>query len=157
MTVNSETAKEIINSEAYRALVAELKSHLRISVIESYEDVFARLDAASIVRSELEVDEIKSLFGLRSNELKRYSIKKYTALHDNPDEQEYPVGEEPSTEDKDSNIVSQGYAPGFLLINAIELLLSCKGVDSLNKYLKASRIPKAHSYSKQVIKFSNMN
>ena len=72
MTVNSETAKEIINSEAYRALVAELKSHLRISVIESYEDVFARLDAASIIRSELEVDEIKSLFGLRSNELRRY-------------------------------------------------------------------------------------
>ena len=150
---NLDVAKKIISSQNYKDSVEELKKILGISVRASYEDVFANLDAAAITRSGLNGNEIESLISQRSTELKAYSVKKHRALNGLPDEQEYPVGEEPSEEDKDSNVVSKGYAPGFLLANAIEFLLASKGVEFLQKYLKDSRIPKANAYSKQVIKF----
>jgi hypothetical protein len=150
---NFDVAKKIISSQGYRDSVDELKKALGITVMANYEDVFARLDAAAITRSGLDGSEIESLISQCSSELKAYSVKKHRALNGLPDEQEYPVGEEPSDEDKDSNVVSKGYAPGFLLANAIEFLLARKGVELLQKYLKESRIPKANVYSKQVMKF----
>jgi hypothetical protein len=150
---NLDVAKKIISSQGYRDAVDELKKALSITVMTTYEDVFARLDAAAIARSGLHGNEIESLISQCSSELKAYSIKKHRALNGLPDEQEYPVGEEPSEEDKDSNIVSKGYAPGFLLANAIEFLLANKGLELLQKYLKESRIPKVNAYSKQVMKF----
>ncbi|MNG07840.1 hypothetical protein D3C84_911600 [compost metagenome] len=150
---NLDVAKNIISSQSYKDSVGELKKTLGISVMANYEDVFARLDTAAITRSGLDCNEIESLISQCSNELKTYSVKKYRALNGLPDEQEYPVGEVPSEEDKDSNIVSKGYAPGFLLANAIEFLLARKGMEMLQKYLKDSRIPKANAYSKQVMKF----
>ena len=149
---NLGVAKKIISSQGYRDSVEELKKALGVTVMANYEDVFARLDAAAITRSGLSGNEIESLISQCSSELKAYSVKKHRALNGLPDEQEYPVGEEPSEEDKDSNIVSKGYAPGFLLANAIEFLLARKGVEFLQAYLKESRIPKANAYSKQVIK-----
>ncbi|MGF6093136.1 hypothetical protein [Pseudomonas sp. 18173] len=150
---NLDVAKKIISSQGYRDSVEELKKALGITVMANYEDVFARLDAAAITRSGLDGNEIESLISQCSSELKVYSVKKHRALNGLPDEQEYPVGEEPSDEDKDSNIVSKSYAPGFLLANAIEFLLARKGVELLRKYLKKSRIPKVNAYSNQVMKF----
>ena len=69
------------------------------------------------------------------------------------EEQEYSRGEEPEAMDRDSNVVSKGYVPGFLLANAIEYLLDEKSQKELEDYLKESRIPGAKSYAKQVATF----
>ncbi|TDV58528.1 hypothetical protein [Pseudomonas sp. LP_7_YM] len=153
MSNYSEMARVIVNSNAYAELVVELKSELAIKVIDGYADVFADIDGAAINRSQLTLNELEALFATSTKDLKKYSMNKYKALHGMADEQDYPVGEEPSEADKEKNIISQGYALGFLLANGIELLMAKKGKQFLERYLKESRIPKANSYAKQVISF----
>ncbi|MBD8572374.1 hypothetical protein V2I68_13790 [Pseudomonas viridiflava] len=153
VSVDIEAVKEIIASESYNNLVSDLKMETGLSVVSEYQDVFARLDCAMVNRSGVDLSELKESFVGRYDELKKFSIKKFKALNNISDEQEYPPGEEPSDDDKDSNVVSKGYAPGFLLVNALEFLLAESNEGALENYLKLSRIPKFKAYAKQLKSF----
>ncbi|MDH0745192.1 hypothetical protein N5D61_02375 [Pseudomonas sp. GD03842] len=153
VNINSELAKRVINSDCYARLIDELKAELNIKVLDSYEDVFSDMDGASITRSGLTPEELESLFVMNAKSLKAFSTVKYKKLNCVPDEQDYPPGEEPDESDKDSKVVSQGYARGFLLGNGIEFLLAKKGSQYLEAYLKSSRIPKASVYAKEIMGF----
>lgn len=151
VAINPELAKLIVSSAYYNKLVDELRAELKIKVLDVYEDVFATMDGASISRSDLTSDQLERLFAEDGKSLKAFSVSKHRALNNLPDEQDYPPGEEPDESDKDSNIVSKGYARGFLLGNGIEFLLAKKGRNLLEAYLKSSRVPKATAYAKQVM------
>lgn len=153
VNLDSDVTKRIVNSNNYNDVLLAVKRELGLSVLSSYDDIFASLDAAAISRSELEVSDIEAVFVEGAEELKAFSIKKYRALNSLPEEQDYPVGEEPEDSDKDENIISKGYARGFLLGNAIEFLLAKRGKEFLERYLKLSRIPKASTYTKQILSF----
>ncbi|WP_342655422.1 hypothetical protein [Pseudomonas sp. F3-2] len=151
VTTNPELAKLIVNSAYYDMLVGELRAELNIKVLDAYEEVFATMDSASISRLDLKPDELEKIFVEDGKSLKAFSVLKYRALNNLPDEQDYLPGEEPDESDKDSNIISKGYARGFLLGNAIEFLLAKKSRNILEAYLKSSRVPKAAAYAKQVM------
>ncbi|PBP61955.1 hypothetical protein CCL15_27825 [Pseudomonas syringae] len=152
-TTTSESVRDLISSSPYKKIVGDLKKELKLKVSEDYADIFNRLDTDALNRSGLELTAIEKIISERAGELKSYSIKKYKIMNGIQEDQEYPSGEEPEVMDRDSNIVSKGYAPGFLLANAIEYLLDEKSKKDLEDYLKASRIPAAKSYAKQIATF----
>ncbi|MCD5979643.1 hypothetical protein [Pseudomonas quasicaspiana] len=153
VNINSKSVKDLVLSSPYKKIVDELKKELKLKVLEDYEDIVNRLDTDAVNRSGLDVTSLESLFSERAGELKSYSINKHKLMSGIQEEQEYSRGEEPEAMDRDSNVVSKGYVPGFLLANAIEYLLDEKSKKELEDYLKESRIPGAKSYAKQVATF----
>ncbi|WP_422418948.1 hypothetical protein [Pseudomonas sp. GZD-222] len=153
MSANSIILNGIVSSEAYQDIVSQLKKEIGIAICEELSELFEDFDAAAFERSGLSIEELESAFETMSGELRSYSVRKYKALDGVPEEQEYPVGEEPDEDDNESESENLGYAPGFLLANAIEFLLARKGGGYLEKYLKESRIPQAGKYAKQILSF----
>ncbi|WP_442109128.1 hypothetical protein [Pseudomonas sp. NUPR-001] len=153
MSTSSDVVSGVVNSEAYQNIVSQLKKDVGITICEELSELFCDFDAAAFDRSGLSIEELKAVFEAGSDEIRDYSIRKYKALDGASEEQEYPVGEEPDEEDDEFESENLGYAPGFLLANAIEFLLAKKGGRYLEKYLKESRVPKAGEYAKQVLSF----
>jgi hypothetical protein len=145
--------RNIISSEVYRKIVSELVSDIQISVDAEYEEVFARLDSAKIIRSGLDVGRIMEVLSSDREAIKNYSVKKILALSVQKEEQDYPEGEEPDDDEKDVILSIGNYSQGFLLTNIIEYSLAKEGGAKLLDYIKASKIPKAKDYAKQVAGF----
>lgn len=151
MVSEIKMAEDIVFSDNYRKIVAELAEVLKIDVDSEYEEVFARLDSAKIERSKVQKPEIDRILRAEADFIKKYSINKHRAIHSVSDEQEYPAGEEPSEDEKDVVLSVGSYAQGFLLTNIIEYALAKEGSARLQEYLKLSRIPKAKEYARQVL------
>ncbi|MBC3949261.1 hypothetical protein [Pseudomonas folii] len=155
--INSDSIRDLVNSTTYNTIVDALKKELGISVFDDDKDILCSFDTRSVNRSGLELATLEKLISENSKELILYSINKHRAMNGIQENQEYSHGEEPEEVEKDSNIVSKGYAPGFVLANAIEYLLDETGQKELEAYLKASRIPGAKKYAKKIATFKIQN
>lgn len=146
-----KAVKDIVASESYRRIFMELAAFLKIAVDSNYEEIFARLDSAKMVRAELNKSDIDHVLEAEAKSIKTYSINKYLGLQGVTDEQDYPEDAKPSADEKDIVLAVGNYAQGFLLTNIIEYILAKEGAVRLQQYFKLSRIPKAKEYSKQVL------
>lgn len=88
--------------------------------------------------------------------IKQYSICKFQALSDEEDEEEYPVGAEPSGDERSKTLSVGKYSQGFLLTNLIEFALAMSGRECLLEYIKLCRIPNAKKYTDQIIKLTGL-
>jgi hypothetical protein len=145
--------REFVASEDYCRLVRELIFILKITVDDSYEDFFAKLDVDKLERAELSLNDVAQTLQMEHEQIMRYSINKFNELRGTAEIQDYPAGGEPPEDEKDVILSEDGYSRGFLLGNIIEYCLSKKGSDRVFAYVKSSRIPKAKQYATQIMGF----
>ncbi|HDS1769754.1 hypothetical protein [Pseudomonas putida] len=157
MVINSGSlAANLVGSSAYRELLAELVDATGIEVEPEYEEVFARLDSAKIVKAKVDIDDLMSILTNKIDLIKQYSLSKFQALSDEEDEEEYPVGAEPSGDERSKTLSIEKYSQGFLLTNLIEFSLAMSGRECLLVYIKLCRIPHAKKYTDQIIKLTGL-
>ncbi|WP_448177421.1 hypothetical protein [Pseudomonas putida] len=157
MVINSGSlAANLVGSSAYRELLAELVDATGIEVEPEYEEVFARLDSAKIVKAKVDIDDLMSILTNKIDLIKQYSLSKFQALSDEEDEEEYPVGTEPSGDERSKTLSIEKYSQGFLLTNLIEFSLAMSGRECLLVYIKLCRIPHAKKYTDQIIKLTGL-
>lgn len=151
---NSQAARALVNSDSYQSLILELTEFTDMQVEPTYADVFVRLDSAKMERAGITSEEALELLRVKRNEIKQYSIKKFTALDQNCEEiEEYPLAEALPGDERSRLISVNNYSQGFLLTNIIEYLLVQKGSSDLAGYIKASKIPNAKEYTEQIFGF----
>ncbi|WP_447781286.1 hypothetical protein [Pseudomonas plecoglossicida] len=157
MVINSGSlAANLVGSSAYRELLAELVDATGIEVEPEYEEVFARLDSAKIVKAKVDIDDLMSILTNKMDLIKQYSLSKFQALSDEEDEEGYPVGASPSGDERSKTISVGKYSQGFLLTNLIEFALAMSGRECLLVYIKLCRIPHAKKYTDQIIKLTGL-
>ena len=161
MVINSGSlAANLVGSSAYRELLAELVDATGIEVEPEYEEVFARLDSAKIVKAKVDIDDLMSILTNKMDLIKQYSLSKFQALSDEEDEDEdeegYPVGAEPSGDERSKTLSVGKYSQGFLLTNLIEFALAMSGRECLLVYIKLCRVPHAKKYTDQIIKLTGL-
>ncbi|MBA6096172.1 MULTISPECIES: hypothetical protein [Pseudomonas] len=157
MVINDGSlAENIVGSSAYRELLAELVDATGIEVESEYAEVFARLDSTKIVKAKVDVDDLMFILTSQMDLIKRYSLSKFQALSDEEDDQEYPVGAEPSGDERSKTLSVGKYSQGFLLTNLIEFALAMSGHECLLEYIKLCRIPHAKKYTDQIIKLTGL-
>jgi hypothetical protein len=149
----AEIAKKIVCSGEYQRVLDDLSVSLKIAVEPSYDGMLIEFDGEVIELSKLNESELFFAVASRAAEIKSYSIKKFIATDNATCEQEYPSGEQPEEDDNTGEESEGVYSQGFLLINIVEFLLAERGDQCLLDFLKASRIPKAGAYAKQVRTF----
>lgn len=149
-------AANLVGSSAYRELLAELVDATGIEVEPEYEEVFARLDSAKIVKAKVDIDDLMSILTNKMDLIKQYSLSKFQALSDEEDEEGYPVGAEPSGDERSKTLSIEKYSQGFLLTNLIEFSLAMSGRECLLVYIKLCRIPHAKKYTDQIIKLTGL-
>jgi hypothetical protein len=149
-------AENIVGSSAYRELLAELVDATGVEVESEYAEVFARLDSTKIVKAKVDVDDLMFILTSKMDLIKRYSLSKFQALSDEEDDQEYPVGAEPSGDERSKTLSVGKYSQGFLLTNLIEFALAMSGRECLLEYIKLCRIPHAKKYTDQIIKLTGL-
>lgn len=114
MVINGGSlAENLVGSSAYRELLAELVDATGIEVESEYAEVFARLDSAKIVKAKVDIDDLMSILTNKMDLIKQYSICKFQALSDEEDEEEYPVGAEPSGDERSKTLSVGKYSQGF--------------------------------------------
>lgn len=149
VTIDKSVAEQVVCSADYQKILAELVKVSNVEVESGYAEVFAKLDSSKMARANLEAQEVLSFLGGSSFEIMQYSINKFSKLSDD-EEEEYPAGGEPPSDEKTKTFSVGNYSQGFLLTNIIEYMLAKKGQEQLLDYLKVSRVPKAKQYAKQI-------
>jgi len=144
MVINGGSlAENLVGSSAYRELLAELVDATGIEVELEYAEVFARLDSAKILKAKVDIDDLTSILTSKKDLIRQYSLSKFQALSDEEEEEEYPVGAEPSGDERSKTLSVGKYSQGFLLANLIEFALAMSGRECLLEYIKLCRIPHA--------------
>jgi len=144
---------QIVSSELYQKMMSEVTSVAGIEIESEYAEVFARLDAAKLVRAGLSAQDIMVFMSDQYNAIKQYSIVKLSALAKDEEGEEYSPGLAPPDDERSKTLKVGKYSQGLLVTNTIEYALAIKGVEPLLQYLKKSRIPNAKKYADQVIGF----
>jgi len=157
MVINGGSlAENLVGSSAYRELLAELVDATGIEVELEYAEVFARLDSAKILKAKVDIDDLTSILTSKKDLIRQYSLSKFQALSDEEEEEEYPVGAEPSGDERSKTLSVGKYSQGFLLANLIEFALAMSGRECLLEYIKLCRIPHAKKYTDQIIKLTGL-
>ena len=157
MVINGGSlAENLVGSSAYRELLAELVDATGIEVELEYAEVFARLDSAKILKAKVDIDDLTSILTSKKDLIRQYSLSKFQALSDEEEEEEYPVGAEPSGDERSKTLSVGKYSQGFLLTNLIEFALAMSGRECLLEYIKLCRIPHAKKYTDQIIKLTGL-
>ncbi|MFJ4111530.1 hypothetical protein [Pseudomonas sp. NPDC089758] len=144
---------QIVGSELYQKMISELTSVTKIEIESEYAEIFARLDAAKLVRAGLSAQDVMVFMSEKYDAIKQYSIIKLSALPKDEDDEEYSPGLAPPDDERSKTIEVGKYSQGFLVTNTIEYALAIKGFEPLLEYLKKSRIPNAKKYAGQIIGF----
>ncbi|GLO11385.1 hypothetical protein PPUJ20005_53570 [Pseudomonas putida] len=157
MVINGGSlAENLVGSSAYRELLTELVDATGIEVELEYAEVFARLDSAKILKAKVDIDDLTSILTSKKDLIRQYSLSKFQALSDEEEEEEYPVGAEPSGDERSKTLSVGKYSQGFLLTNLIEFALAMSGRECLLEYIKLCRIPHAKKYTDQIIKLTGL-
>ncbi|MCC9009823.1 hypothetical protein [Pseudomonas putida] len=144
MVINGGSlAENLVGSSAYRELLTELVDATGIEVELEYAEVFARFDSAKILKAKVDIDDLTSILTSKKDLIRQYSLSKFQALSDEEEEEEYPVGAEPSGDERSKTLSVGKYSQGFLLTNLIEFALAMSGRECLLEYIKLCRIPHA--------------
>lgn len=149
VTIDKSAAEQVVCSVEYQKTLEELVQASNIKVESGYTEVFAKLDSSKMARANLGAQEILSFLSASCLEIVQYSIDKLSALSGEEDE-EYPGGAEPPSDEKAKTLSTGNYSQGFLLTNLIEYMLANKGQEQLLDYLKVSRVPKAKQYARLI-------
>jgi hypothetical protein len=141
---------KIIESDLYKKGVQEICKAVNIKTYPKYSDTEIELDIDMLEIANVTIDDLLTLLTGDFNKLISFSVAKIVKFDGVEEVQEYPVGEEPDEDDKDDNIVHQGYSKGFLLAYAVEYFILKHKPETLDNYLKISRIPQAKKYAKEL-------
>lgn len=141
------SAKDVLDSPAYEEILAEVARRTGISIFPQYPAPLQELDSKNVTLAAAPVDTLKDVLQTDRANLVEFSVEKLKKFDGVATKQEYPPGEEPGDEDRDSNVTVQGYSRGFLLINLLEYFVLRDRPDALEAFLKARRIPQAKQYA----------
>ncbi|WP_212629399.1 hypothetical protein [Pseudomonas sp. KB-10] len=138
--------KCIVQSDLYQGIVREIKSLIPIKIRPSYEDVFANIESKRVLLSGLSFEDVSDTLLNDRAGIITYSTAKFTKNHNVDCEQEGYKDSE-----SEGSVDFGEYSQGFLLANVLEYVLAKKDLLQLEEYIKASRIPNAKAYTKEIV------
>lgn len=143
-----EIAKQIIDSSQYKNLVDNIKKSKRLKVLSEYRDAVASRDEQKMKLANLSKEEAMKLLEMDKDFFNKFVLYKMQKFENAKIDEEYPNGEEPEQENDNETIL--GYSKNFLLLYLIEYFLLKTNPSGLEPYLKATRIPNAKKYEKEL-------
>ena len=140
-----------INSGNYTNLISDLERSLNLKINkDTPSTTILNYDILKLKTAKINIDEIAKLIESDSNRIKKYAIAKLEKYNNVQEIQEYPKGEEPSESDKDIRLRTLPFYKNFLIIYLIEYFLLKTNPSELETYLKATRVPNAKKYDKEL-------
>ena len=143
-----EITKQIIDSNPYRNLVDNIQKRTRLKVLSEYRDAVASRDEQKMKLANLSKEEAMKLLEMDKEIFNEFVLCKMQKFQNAKIDEEFPNGEEPEQEDENETIL--GYSKNFLLLYLIEYFLLKTNPSGLEPYLKATRIPNAKKYEKEL-------
>ncbi|AWL78029.1 hypothetical protein DKB58_03210 [Capnocytophaga canimorsus] len=150
-----KVAKQIINSSQYQSLVDDIQKRIKLKILNEYRDTVASRDEQKMKLANLSGEKAMKLLETDKENFSKFALCKMQKFENAKIDEEYPIGEEPEQEDDNEMIL--GYSKSFLLLYLIEYYLLKTNPSELETYLKATRIPYAKKYEKELKKiYSNL-
>jgi hypothetical protein len=143
-----EIAKNIISSSKYQDLIDSIKKRTKIKILSEYRDTTATRDEQKMKFAHLSSDDALKLLENDKDIFSEFVLLKMQKFENAKIDEEYPVGEKP--EQENDNEIILGYSKSFLLLYLIEYFLLKTNSSGLEPYLKATRIPNAKKYEKEL-------
>lgn len=143
-----EIAKQIISSSQYQNLIDTIQKRIRLKILNEYRDTVATRDEQKMKLANLSSDEALKLLEDDKSIFSGFVLLKLQKFENAKIDEEYPEGEEPEQEDDNETVL--GYSKSFLLLYLIEYFLLKTNPSELEPYLKATRIPNAKKYEKEL-------
>ena len=143
-----EIAKQIIDSCQYKNLVDNLQKRTKLKVLSEYREAVASRDEKKMKLANLSEEEAMKLLEMDKEIFNEFVLCKMQKFENVKIDEEYPNREEPEQEDDNETIL--GYSKSFLLLYLIEYFLLKTNPSGLEPYLKATRIPNAKKYEKEL-------
>jgi hypothetical protein len=145
-----ERIKEFIESELYNDLINQIKVVAKVEVQSSYPEMILSFDKENLDFAKISVDDLELLLSSDKEKIIEYVKVKLVKYLNVEMEQEYPKGEEPDEDDKDVILKISPFYKNFLNIYLIEYYLLKNRPTELEAYFKATRIPGAKKYEKEL-------
>jgi hypothetical protein len=148
-TVSLEDVQSLLASRDLTDAQQEVAVALKANILPLR---FATPYQRSLLMAEVSVEEIKRLLSEERGLLYRFALM-HLSVPDDPAliDGEFPEGEEPDPDDRSVVVGVLGYESGFLITQAIYVVLARRGREKLLSYLKSQRIPRAASACKELI------
>ncbi|MBC9130884.1 hypothetical protein JMI89_08690 [Frischella sp. Ac48] len=143
-----EIAKQIIDSCQYKNLVDNIQKRTKLKVLSEYREAVASRDEKKMKLANLSEEEAMKLLEMDKEIFNEFVLCKMQKFENVKIDEEYPNREEPEQEDDNETIL--GYSKSFLLLYLIEYFLLKTNPSGLEPYLKATRIPNAKKYEKEL-------
>ena len=143
-----EIAKQIIDSCQYKNLVDNIQKRTKLKVLSEYREAVASRDEKKMKLANLSKEEAMKLLEMDKEIFNEFVLCKMQKFENVKIDEEYPNREEPEQEDDNETIL--GYSKSFLLLYLIEYFLLKTNPSGLEPYLKATRIPNAKKYEKEL-------
>ncbi|MCC6287217.1 MAG: hypothetical protein IT249_04975 [Chitinophagaceae bacterium] len=144
-----EGVKKLINSKYYGILLNKVKEVTKITINDS-DPPFALLnyDMGRLKAAKVNAEVLERLLEEHMDSVLKFSVLKIGYRFD--EEEDFPPGEELDDDDKPKTIEVLPYYKDFLVTALVEFYLLKDKPSELNPYLKATRIPHAKKYEKQL-------
>lgn len=148
--VDTLAVRELVASRAYRQVMLAVVPHLRVRFEDRDGDstVYAYY-ARGLWVSGVSVDDLAGLLAGEGEQIAAYSAAVHQAMHEAPDEQEYPPGEEPDPDEADE-VLDTWMDPLFMVGYLMEYWFLTRDPAGLVPHLRAMKIVRPASYAKQV-------
>lgn len=144
-----EDVQALLASKELAAAQEKVVSAINSRVIA---ERFATPYQKSLLNAQIPVAEIIRLVAEEEDLLVRFVVRHLSAPVDPADvDGEFPVGEERDPAERSRTVAVLGHENGFLLQQAIYLLLARRGRDHLLRYLRWQRIPFAQRVCRELL------
>jgi len=142
--------RELVASSAYRQVVFAIVPHLRVRFEDGGGDsTVCAYYARGLWVGGVRVDDLAGLLAEEGEQIAAYAVAVHQAVHDEPDEQEYPPGEEPDADEADE-VLDTWMDPLFLLGYLVEYWFLTRDPAGLVPYLRAMNMVRPGAYAKQI-------
>jgi hypothetical protein len=148
--VDTIALRELVASPAYRRIVFAVVPHLRVRFEDGDGDsTVYTYYARGLWARGVSVDDLAGLLAQEGEQIAAYAAAVHQAMHDEPDEQEYPPGEEPDPDEADE-LLDTWMDPLFLIGYLAEYWFLTRDPAGLVPYLRAMKMVRPTAYAKQV-------